>query len=1195
MTRSRSRFSMYMALAFAALLALPIAAMAQFGGRLGGTVQDSSGAVIPGATVTLTNTATHQAKTATTGGDGAYIFTELPPGAYHVVANAPNFKAASIDNLSIAAETPRNTNITLTTGGTSDTVTVDANAQPTLQTSDASIGNTLSSETLQRLPASGGDVYELLRTAPGITGDSARSGSGGAVFLPNGAGAGQSNSGIFQTENQIQISAAGQQVGANNYMIDGVSVNSLGQAGAAVVTPNQESVAQMTVLSTSYSAEDGRNSGAQVKIVSKSGTNAIHGSAYFRYDEPGLNSYNRTLQLGDSLAGPPIRVNNKQRDYAASLGAPIVKDKLFLFASYEGYKSRNNTFVNQFVETPAYDAAVLAQRGSTVTGTILNSSGVTPRIARILAPTCSYFQAVNNSLTKMNGNTYKGYPCQIVGNGIDIGSFGTGTNGTYFSTASNLAITTEIGTNPNPTVPVYTYGAGLDGVADLQYAQLLLPQHTHASQYNGRMDWYATQRDQFAFSVYVTKLDNYTTSGATGSRPLADVPFKPLNEDGTFIYIHTFTPRILNEFRANATRFADNAITDGAGTVNYGIPYIDIQNLPGGNDVNYGTSAGPTSPAIFAENTYEVRDSVTISKGARTLKFGAEYRWEQDNNNLAGNARPTYSFNGLFNFANNAPAYEGISANPLTGGIPNTARYLRSNTLGAFVQHDWKVTPSFTLNTGIRYEYFSPFRNKGMQVNLPVLGPAGSELSAATLSPHDNFFNPDYTGVTPKVGFAWVPAAGNGKVVIRGGVARAMNRLNFSTLDNAVEDGPGFFNFGLCCGSPSSPYAAGQIVYQTGSSNSPFSYAANPALKATIVNGLPVTVSGGKTTPIGIEVYGAPARVKTPYAYLYSLETQVQLPDTFTLTVGFQGSEAHHLPRLVNQNFLYAQPTNQIFNAAYFLQTDSNSNYAAGNVHLAKTFHRGYQFDAIYTYAKSLDQVSNGSGANSLANQTNPADNRTEWGPSDYDVRHRFTFSGLWDIPGTRGEHHVLNVLTNGWQINGVYTFHTGFPFTPVTTNLSSNPFVTNAATISPTRPYAYLGGFQSSCTNGNYINGGDMAKARFVTTIPAGQTYRPGIGRNSFQGPCYTDTDMSFAREQKFHIHDHAMNLRFQANFFNLFNTLNLTPFTNGNAGGPAQIVGPDPVANPADAAARSASAFGRPASADSGRQVEFFARFSF
>jgi len=196
-------------LIFFPLLSLLISggsAFGQFGASLNGTVQDSTGAVIPGATVTLTNTATQQRRSTTTSGSGTYAFGELPPGTYAVSATATGFKSASLTNVSVAAETPRTADITMQTGGASDTVTVDADLVPTLQTSDASIGNTITAEAVERLPTNGGDPYELVRTAPGITGDSARSGSGTSVFLPNGAGAGQSNSGVFQTENQVQIS-----------------------------------------------------------------------------------------------------------------------------------------------------------------------------------------------------------------------------------------------------------------------------------------------------------------------------------------------------------------------------------------------------------------------------------------------------------------------------------------------------------------------------------------------------------------------------------------------------------------------------------------------------------------------------------------------------------------------------------------------------------------------------------------------------------------------------------------------------------------------------------------------------------------------------------------------------------------------------------------------------------------------------
>jgi hypothetical protein len=1128
-----------------ALFLLPVCAHAQFNASLSGSVLDSTKAAIPGAKVTLNNPSTQQSRSSVTSGAGSFSFNELAPGVYTLTTTAANFAVSTV-TVTVAAETPRSINITLSPASSNQTVSVDADLVPSLQTADASIGSTISEQQIQRLPATGGDVYELLRTSIGITGDGARSGAGTAAFLPNGVGPGQSNSGIFQVENQVQISAAGQGVGANDYTIDGVSVNSLGQAGAAVVTPNEESVSQLTVVATSYSAEDGRDTGAHIKIVSKSGTNVIHGSAYFRYDEPGLNAFNHGVN-----GIPGVKVLNKARDYRGSIGGPIIKDKLFLFSSYEGFGTKSSSFGNEWVETPQYDAAIIAQRAGTVSASILSAVGNAPRVNALLPATCSYYTAQN-------------LPCTIVGTGIDVGSFGPASaNGTY---ATNI-----------------NTGAGLDGIPDLEYAQIQQPSHARGNQWNGRLDYIASSRDQFAVSTFITKLDADGPSGSIGARPNTDLPTKPLNSTGTFIFIHTFSPSLINEFRSNFTRYYDNQIADAAGAVNFGIPYINIQNLPV-NNVQYGVTQAPTTPGIFAENTYEVRDSVIKTIGSDTLRMGGEYRWEQDNNNLGGNARPVYAFAGLFNFANNAPVYEGVEANPITGGAPITARYLRSNTLGLFIQNDWKISPTFTLNAGLRYEYFSPFRNKGQLLNLPVLGPAGSELITPSLTPHDSFFNPDHTGVEPKFGFAWTPAVFHQQTVFRGGFSRALNRLNFSTLDNAVEDGPGVFNYGLCCAGTGN--TAG-IVYQQGTSNSPFSFAPNPALKTTIKNGLPVDSNGN---PIGIEVYGALPRTKIPYAYLFSFEMQQQLPSGFVLTAGFQGAVGHHLPRIVNQNFLYSQPTGtQIFNSAYFLQTDSNSSYNALNLRLERQLRHGLQFTANYSFAKSLDQVSNGNGADSLANQTDPARNYDEWGPSDYDVRHRFTASGIWTIPGTKGGNEALKVLTNGWQINGIFTFHTGFPFTPVTYNQSSNPYVSNAATISPTRPYAYLGGFVSSCSNSNYISGADTANTRFILSAPAGQTYRPGIGRNSFVGPCYKDTDMSFGRQQNLHLRDHVITARFQANLYNIFNQENLLPFTNGNAGGPAQIVDATPDAN------RAASAFGKPTGTTAGRVVEFFARLQF
>ncbi len=313
-------------LVVAVLFLLVPRAQAQFGSSLSGTVLDSSNAAIPNASVTLTNIATQQTQSATSNATGFYRFSELAPGSYSVVVTAAGFKKNDLEGVVVDAETPRNVDVTLQTGGAAETVQVNGDQVPLLQTSDASIGMTIDSEEIQRLPVFGADPYELLRTAPGITGDGARSGTGNAVFLPNGAGPGGSNAGIYQTENQVQISANGQREADNNFMVDGVSVNSLTHGGAAVVSPNQEAVSQISVVSTSYDASLGRNTGAQIQVVSKSGTNALHGSAFFLYDEPGLNAFNK--YGGPAADTLTVRNDNQQRTWAGSLGGPHCQEQV---------------------------------------------------------------------------------------------------------------------------------------------------------------------------------------------------------------------------------------------------------------------------------------------------------------------------------------------------------------------------------------------------------------------------------------------------------------------------------------------------------------------------------------------------------------------------------------------------------------------------------------------------------------------------------------------------------------------------------------------------------------------------------------------------------------------------------------------------------------------------------------------------
>ena len=1178
-----TRFVARLMFAGAALLLASVSARAQFNASLSGTVLDPTQAVIPGATVVLTNDATQATQTAVSGDAGNYQFNELPPGSYTIKVTAKGFQQSTVSNIAVAAETPRSLNLTMQQGQESQTITVDAEIVPLLQTSDASIGSTVTADQIQRLPTFGADPYELLRTAPGITGDGARSGTGAAILLPNGAGPGGSNSGVFQTENQVQISSNGQRVEDNTYTVDGVSVDSLTHGGAAVVTPNEEAVSQITVLTTSYDAGDGRNTGAQIKAVSKSGTNEFHGSLFFLYDEPGLNSYNK--YGGPAPGSLRVKDQNKERTWAGSLGGPIFKNKLFFFTSFEEFKQTQNSYTTSYVETPQFRSAIASQRSGGISASIVGDPNSQPRVVASLVNSCAGFAANQ---------------CAVVTGGIDIGSLypgGASQVGSYLT-----ASTSPTYPAPYNTVSPQQVGGGLDGVPDLYNVQLVVPSHSRGNQYNARIDGQATPKDLIAGSVFFTKLDNLGTSGTAGSRPSTDLPFKPLNSAETFIWIHTFSGTWLNEARINGTRFAENGVKDAGNTVNFGVPYDNVQNYPFG--LQYGVNQTSTSPAIFAENTYEGRDTVTYTFGSHTLRIGAEARLEQDNDNLSGDQRPVYAFNGIWEFANDAPVFEQVQASASTGGVPLTARYFRSQDYALFVQHDWKVTPNFTFNAGLRWELFTPIRNKGFNVNEPELGPAGHELSGTTLALVDYMWHFKPGNIGPRIGFAWSPGMLHNKTVVRGGYALAYNHLDTALFNNEVQDGPNNFLYFLCCAgnNPVAPAnlppplslhisgaATAGIVYEKGSSNSPASFPNNTFLANGVgANGFPNTYTFPGTTQTispSVQLYGADPNLKYPSSDLYSLEVQTDLGYKFTGTLGFSGSSGRHYARLVDQDFLYTTsgaPFGDFFRA----QTDSVENYNALNAQLRRSG-KYLTVSAVYTYAKSLDQLSNGDGSDSNANQTNPANNASEYGPSDYNVKHRVIATALYQTPSIHSDNALLAALVNGWQINGTYTFHTGFPWTPVTGAFNSVPAVAGAGTINPTRPISYNGLAGTSCSTKAFETGSNFPNRPtpgggyyFGTIAPPSGVYKPGIGRNSFQGPCYQDVDLSFAKEIAHDFGDRHTLLRFQANMFNAFNILQLQPLTNGNANGGSNI---------------GNQYFGYSQGADSGRVIEFLARIQF
>lgn len=1125
--------------------------LAQFNASFSGTVTDTTGAALPGATVTLKSLATQATRATTSTSAGTYQFSELAPGNYSLTATANGFQSTTLENVTLVAEVPRNIDLKLEVGASTQTVTVTADAVPVLNTSDASTTSSLSSADVTRLPAFGRDPYELLRLTPGVISDAARSGSGSSVSLPNSQGAGQSNSGIFQTENQIAASSAGQRSTSNTYLIDGVSVDSLSHGGAAIVTPNPESVAQVTNSSSAFDASNGRNVGLQVKTVTKSGTNDIHGSLFFQYDEPGLNAYQ---PYGGPNGALPIRVENKQREYAASIGFPILKNRLFFFASYEGASNLNAGFSEQYVPTPDFLSRLNQARGGGIVNGILNGPGGAPSVIAVLPTLCQNLQSVCN---------------QVMG-GADVGSLAGG-QGTYLPGYDAT----------NPTMANNLTGGGLDGHPDIEFAQVRTPSSYRGNQWNGRVDWNITPRDQLAVGGFYSKLMQSSFDASTGAQPLSNLPFKPMTASGTLIYIHTFGPNLINEARANFTRFSDNQISDAGDTVDFGIPRLEVQGYTFGR-LYAGAIQGSGTPAILAQTTYEARDTLIHTVGTHTTRYGFQFRWEQDNDNMSGGSRPDYTFQGIWNYANDAPIFESIAADPNTGARANGQRYFRDHYIAGFVQHDWKVSQSFTLNAGLRWEYFEPLYNKGFGINEPIFGSApDTYLIGARLAPVNHITNSNYNNWGPKFGFAWSVAP---KMVLSGGFGVSYDRIDDGLYLPGFENGPGYAQFNLCCAADAATLASTGIQFERGTSRSAFSYAPNPTLAVGVnpATGLPNGTAA-------IEIYGAAPHTAQPILYNFSLQTQYELPHQIVATIGYQGSLGHHFLRLVDQNFLYPTCGESLdannncpdgaakspFSDTYIPTTDVFTSYNGLNLILSKRMSHGYSLNATYTYSKSLDQASE-EGPGSLSNQTNPAHPETEYGPSDFDNRHRVSISGNWDLPQIHRGNELVKQIANGWQINGIFQYHTGFPWTPVT-GQPTVAAVQSAQTIAPTRPTAYFGGAHNSCSNDAYINGTNFSGGG-QQYFQIGAPGAPGIGRNSWNGPCYINTDLSAAKVQNFRIAGHDTSVRFQANFYNAFNKTNLAPILFGTVNAMVEN-----------------SQFGLSPSADAGRVIDFFVRVDF
>jgi hypothetical protein len=1125
----RHRFTAGSRLLLPLALACTGTAFAQFRASISGTVSDSSGAVVPGAAVTLTDLQTNKVLTTTSNESGVYNFNGLAPDHYKITVALTGFSPKELNNLSITPDAPNNINVQLGIASQNQTVEVTADTTPVLETATATISGTVNENQIQHLPTAGRDVFQLSQLAPGVFGDGSQAASGTSnANLPGTAGPGAATraNGIFQTENAPQANANGGQNGNNGITIDGVSTVSAVWGGASIITPSEDSVGSVRVVSNGYDAESGRFSGAQIQVNSKTGTNQFHGSLFLRANRPGLNAYQRYNGTGTFNPGSPadrglLRDATRSNQFGGSIGGPILRDRLFFFFNYETQRDNTAVPATGWFETPQF--AALAASG-TIASTYLNFAGNAPTNATQINQSCA------------TAGFQEGVNCRTVGGALNLGSPVRGARGTQDTTWQSTS---------NPGV-----GGGLANTPTIAQYSFVNPTVQVGQQFNGRMDGDATKRDHLAFAIYWVPLSR-TNQGGPG-RVYDLFNHNQINDAYTVIWNHIFSPNLLNEARGNDAGYRWNEVASNP-QAPFGLPTSTVDPL-GANNISIGNYGAP-GPSILNQHTYNYKDVATWTAGNHIVKFGGEAARVYYLNDPVGSARPAYNFYNIWAFLNDAPHAESGSFLSATGTPGTNRQDTRSTIWGFFAQDDWKATPNLTLNMGLRWSYFGPLNSKQNNIGVVQFGQGAAMYTGMNVRAGGPLSNAQKLNFGPQFGFAWNPEALQHRMVLRGGYGLNYNQNEIAIQGNSGSNPPYVLNASYNNSSIVGGVATidPNIVYGVASDpKSLFGYPANPhAVGGFNAANLP--------TAGGASIVAFPSTIPTIYTQHFSLDTQFQLPLGVVATVGYQGSVTRHL---IVQSQAYVRTFTQgyaanplVSNLPYFSNTGAanNNQLLAG---LRKQMSHGFSIDASFQWAKSMDQGSTPYYIDPYS--FNPA---LAYGRSDYNFGKAAKVFGMWQPVFFKG-HGLAHTLADGWTVSGIYNFHTGFPFTP-TYNVPGGNLYYGTSGYTTLRPTSYngMGGKNHSVsamkqTGGANVNYPLAGNSQPYFGIPntgilgAGKTYTtpslPGVSRNSLDGPNYQDLDASIAKNFALpgsRFFGETTGLEFRMDAFNVLNLTNLNP----------------------------------------------------
>ncbi|HEX4809959.1 MAG TPA: carboxypeptidase regulatory-like domain-containing protein [Bryobacteraceae bacterium] len=1147
-------------------------------GAITGTVKDASGAVVPSVSVKARNLATNLEISEETQSNGSYSFSNLPIGTYELTFSKAGFQSEAHTRVLVNSDRTTTVDSTLQVGAV--TSTVEVNSTPLMNQVDTTNGYVVDQLTIQQTPLGTGSFTQLAILSPGVHADFL----GGA-----GSNAGLGNQAIFSngqrdTSNSFSLNGIStnnlfngnstSQVGENRFVLNTgenfgaggtiqTSTSVYGAIGQALPTPPVEAIQEISVNAAMYDATQGANSGAHIGVITKSGTNKLHGDAYEYFQNSVMNAAPFFYNASPAITTKDPYLNRNQ--FGITMGGPIKKDKLFYFLSYQGVRIADAADSTKDVTVPLGLTNDRSAQG--IINAVKNSFGTTISAGQISPVAAALLSA------KLPGGQFLIPSAQI-------------TNGAQAAALGYDAVTQ----GPNATSNVDQGIANIDYVAsdkDRLSGKYYTQQNPTTNPF-GAVGTSLGFPQQLSAGSQVVSLDNsiILTPSLTWEQRAGFTRLEAYSHTG-----QAFTPQSFGMNLLGSTTFPQIEMTTADPTINGGLQF--------GDSVSFGDAG-------MYQNQWEYGTTLNWVKGKHTLAIGA--LWDHTQLNIINNntSADTIDFKTFTDFVEGS-----VRTGTYSAAFAGSAdRYYRSDTVGAFVNDNYKIRSNLTLTMGLRWDYDGPLSEKygrltGFNANLysynaatdAITGSglefAGNNKQFATPGASDSLMTQRQWVLAPRIGIAWTPMS---KMTIRTGFGIYSDRGEFFSYLSPSAGGGFNGPFGVTLAPPfvTPIFAAKGATFAT-----PFGTVAPPAPPGSpsaflaLLPNLSQTVSGDFPTGnlFGPFLFGGyDINNKLPYSENWTFDIQYQASNNWLLSVGYVGNHSVHdiLPIPFNQpsiatpqhpvngqtssygGVLYNAPdTEPISTSEYsgnapvrvpYIGYDMNSvlykaegisNYNALQLQARKRLSSGLQFTASYTYSHALDEQS---GLGLFFTGNNPLYPKSNYASADFDQTHVFLINYSYTLPKLTSSR-MLGAVVNGWTIGGQTVAESGQPYSVYdysgsvgslyfgTDDEIGNPIVPLKSGV--TAQQAQLQGTTGVNAGKPVLNANDFSP-QFVAPgtngVPACDasgcdTYESlygNAGRNLFRGPFQVRFDMSLAKE--FALNE-RFRLRFNVDAFNLFN----------------------------------------------------------